>query len=576
MMTSFSHTTQPTIAQAPSSNSNVFGDIFQSLAANPTNASILGIAAVGIILMAVFNGGRKGKLATGRFAGKAEKTAATRRAKKLLKEGKHNAVALYVGSNMSLILPDAERGIEIVGGPGSGKSFSAVDPLIRSGVELGHPIVLFDYKYPKQSQRVAAYAKQLGYEVRVFAPGFEESEVCNLLEFLRSEDDALTARSIATIINKNFKLIAQASEDAFFTPAGEQLAEATLMLAKTTDYPDIAMVQAILSLGDDLPQRVRHAYEEGRLSQWIFSSFNQLISVAKSDRTVASIIGTANILFSRFMKPEILSVFCGESTIPLYLEGKKLLIFGMDREREQAVAPLLAAVLHMVVSHNVSRPTPRRDPLLLFLDECPSLYLPELGNWLNRNREDGLVTILGYQNISQLEKAYGREGSQLIRAGCATKIILNPQHYPSAREFSDFLGEEDIEIRQKSRNTGKNSSTTISHQLQRRALFAPNDFLRLGTGECIYVNPGYASKGQSYVPFRQKIKIPKTDLDRVEASKDEWNVLVKRLKLNASQVVPTRKDLENRYTAADSLLPPPPAPNNSPATLNREKYTSLL
>jgi hypothetical protein len=60
----------------------------------------------------------------------------------------------------------------------------------------------------------------------VLAPGFPESEVCNPIDFLRSESDAEMARQIAAVLNKNFRLMTQSSEDGFFAAADNQLTEA--------------------------------------------------------------------------------------------------------------------------------------------------------------------------------------------------------------------------------------------------------------------------------------------------------------------------------------------------------------
>jgi type IV secretory pathway TraG/TraD family ATPase VirD4 len=107
----------------------------------------------------------------------------------------------------------------------------------------------------------------------------------------------------------------------------------------------------------------------------------------------------------------------GQTTLPLDLDGKQLIVFGLDRNNRDIVAPLLAAILHMIVSRNVSRTTPRKDPLVTVLDELPTLYLPALVNWLNENREDGFCGILGYQNLAQLEQFYGKELARAIFGG---------------------------------------------------------------------------------------------------------------------------------------------------------------
>ncbi|MHC5855266.1 hypothetical protein [Nostoc sp.] len=44
----------------------------------------------------------------------------------------------------------------------------------------------------------------------------------------------------------------------------------------------------------------------------------------------------------------------------------------------------------------------RTCPLVLGIDELPTLYLPALVDWLNQNREDGLISLLGLQNLSML------------------------------------------------------------------------------------------------------------------------------------------------------------------------------
>jgi type IV secretory pathway TraG/TraD family ATPase VirD4 len=128
--------------------------------------------------------------------------------------------------NVKRSSPDAQRGIAVCGGPGSGKTFSVIDPAVRSAINQGFPIILYDFKYPSQTSRIAGYAAENGYNVRVFAPGYPESDVCNPLDFLKEDTDSLMARQMAEVLNKNFSTGgANKSEDPFFTQAGDQLTE---------------------------------------------------------------------------------------------------------------------------------------------------------------------------------------------------------------------------------------------------------------------------------------------------------------------------------------------------------------
>ena len=260
------------------------------------------------------------------------------------------------------------------------------------------------------------------------------------------------------------------------------------------------------------------------MNPWVGVAFGQLLSTAKSEKTVASIVSTAALVFTRFMKAGMLPAFCGESTLPLDMTGKRLLIFGMDRNKRDVVGPLVATVLHMVITRNVTRP--RTDPLVVVLDELPTLYLPNLVQWLNENREDCLCTLIGYQNQTQLEKAYGKELAQAIFGGTASKFMFNPQSAESADMFSRMLGDEEIRYKSKSRNTGSGkSSITRADQERTRRLFAPEQFNRLPQGHCIYINPAYGSRKEGSVPQKLKIKVAPHEIKAQTLSIQCWEQL---------------------------------------------------
>lgn len=281
----------------------------------------------------------------------------------------------------------------------------------------------------------------------MFAPGFPESETCNPLDFLSDSEDAVVAGQFAQVVSRNFdRSGGQASSDKFFEEAGDSLVEGILLVTKAVgeltgqpQYCDLMTAQALLSLSN-LPARLELA-SKSKLKVWTSRPLSQVISVKDSEKTVAGIVGTAQRMFQRFLKRDFIGAFCGETSLPLDLEGKQLIIFGLDRNNRDIVGPLLAAMLHLIVFRNVARTTPRIDPLIVALDELPTLYLPNIVNWLNENREDGFVGLLGFQNLAQLQKSYGRELSRAIIGATGTKFIFNPQDVESAKFFADYLGE---------------------------------------------------------------------------------------------------------------------------------------
>ena len=141
-------------------------------------------ASIGILKL-ISGSNYKGKVATSYWGGSREKSQAARKAKKQIFKPTRNSVGLYVGtppyirtalqkqwytrgliktkptfsqrflsSNSTLYVPDAQRGIAVIGAAGSGKTFSVIDPLIRSAFDQGFPMLLYDFKFPAQTVHV--------------------------------------------------------------------------------------------------------------------------------------------------------------------------------------------------------------------------------------------------------------------------------------------------------------------------------------------------------------------------------------------------------------------------------------
>ncbi|ACK73762.1 transfer complex protein TrsK-like protein (plasmid) [Gloeothece citriformis PCC 7424] len=564
----------------------------------PSGLALLGsVAAFGLLSLIDNGGNKKAKLATSYWGGGGEKRKAAQRARKQLENPKRNSAALYLGmpdevlqklqyqwtidkrfvfckrkpSPKPFYVPDVQRGVSVLGGAGSGKTFSVIDPLIRSALDQGFPTIIYDFKYPAQTSRAVAYALKRGYKIRVFAPGFEESDSCNILSFLKDAEDAVAAGQLAHTITKNCDLGNGGKGDKFFEDAGATLVEGVFLLTKAIaqmrgkQYADLMTSSAILSL-PKLGLRLLHAQQQNKFPIWTMRPLDQIMSVSGSSETESSIVGTAQRTFQKFIKRDYIGAFCGKSTLPLDLDGKTLIIFGLDRNNRDIVGPLLAATLHMVVSRNVSRIEPRKDPLCVFLDELPTIFLPQLQNWFNEAREDGFCGVIAAQNLGQLERIYGKELARIIFGGTACKFLFNPQDPESAKYFSEFLGDVEVKYDSKSRskNTGKHGdggSRSTSDNRQKRPLFEPAQFLKLSTGKAVVINPAYSRGDEDYVPIKQKIRVARCEIQEMEWSVARWPKIRAALKNDRKSNIDDdirRKQFEERLALVNELFPEPP------------------
>ncbi len=108
-----------------------------------------------------------------------------------------------------------------------------------------------------------------------------------------------------------------------------------------------------------------------RLDEWVATSFIQFLSAKDAEKTISGILTTAAGTFSSFIQADLLRAFIGKSDIPTKLEGREIVVFKLDDERRSVVGPLLAAAMHLMIVGNLSHP--RKDPLIISLDELPSL-----------------------------------------------------------------------------------------------------------------------------------------------------------------------------------------------------------
>lgn len=519
-------------------------------------------------------GSNKGKLTSGRFVNNGDKLNANKAALKqieIVKKGKCNPCTLWAGTPQYLIpkypklsstiqtllgslptlwIPYANRGILVIGAPGSGKTFSVIDRLIESAFKQGIPVLLYDKKGDQMKQH-SATATRYGYNVNIFAPGEKYSGTINLLDFMESAQDATMAGEIAQTIISNAPGAKNSKGDSFFQKNGETLAKGLLQLAKNSKYPDIGMVYAIARLPDFI-KRLHYAVyreDEQKLDSWIASTFSTFLASKDAEKTVAGIKATAETTFTSFIQKDLLRSFIGKSTIPIYQNRKQLIVFKLDDRRRSVLTPLIAACIHLVITNNLA--DKRTSPFLVSLDEFPSLYLEKITNYVNEYRSNGGIFTIGIQSLTQLEEAYGDKLSRSIAAGLSTHFLFNPGDIRTAEDYSKKFGEEEILIksRSKGRSMGQHGSRSIniSESLQKKPLLPTDQILRFPQGTCVMTSPAYGNKQEALFPYKLRINIPKKDIKRASESESLWENSIEKQISNRIQ-----KEMDRQGNSGDT------------------------
>lgn len=538
------------------------------------------LLVVAMIALNYLDGSKKGVLARARFGGRRERAAARKLACKQIEAKKLNECALFIGSPKgsqvsevegkkticlnedpnTIYIPFASEHILIMGRPGSGKTYSANDPLVMSAIKQGDTVFYYDFKGhedPAPSSKLVGYAQEHGYKVSILALGEEETCVCNILDFLPNPSDAQKgyqlaeeAYQLASVLNQNLKLDDSSSNSGFFSQAGNLLIQAILMLAKGSRYPDIAMCHKILAL----PNLVKRL-EAANLPQYIKVVFDNFLSSAGSPETASSIATTASLLFSRFMTPQTLATFCGKTTLPLDVDGRHFVVFRMNPKIRNLVGPLVASTIHLMVNRNIFRP--RRTRLVLSGDEISSIDLIMLHDWLNLLRSSGFIGILGAQSFGYFEQTYGKDRLDAIIGGCTTQFVFQLNDQRTAEYYIKQLGEKDVTYKLKSRSRGKDgSNSSNSDNLQTRPLLEIQEIQQFPKGKCIFWSPGYGnSKKEIRIPMLQQINLPEHDRVAMKKSVASWAKIKAKLIRESTARPLSEEELARREIEAQLLLP---------------------
>ncbi len=484
-----------------------------------------------------------------------------------------------LGTPPSLFTPSANLGIKVIGSPGMGKTYGVIDPLLYSAIEQGFPIALYDYKASYKDGKIGeggqmsvigGYAARYGYNIKIFAPGKNYSCTINPLDFIKNDEDFSMARTLAQTFHANIQG-ANSKSDDFFGPSGIELIKASFLMAKNTQYPDIAMAHAILNL-PDLGERLKYAHERGakHYSVWNHKAFGQFLSAAKSEKTVAGILSQAGLTVSEFVQPDTVACILGKTNISLDLKPNEILIFQSDEERKRAINPSIAGIIEVLINKNFSYQ--RTTPLILSLDEYPSLKIDESVHWGNRHRSKGLVMIIGYQSNAQLLDTYGKDKAKTLMSGLKQTFLFNPNDDDTAKEWSSKIGDREIIIKNNSTsfNRGGGRQRSISNQSVLTKIKNLDDIITMPKFSCIYTNSDSEAKyrKRASIPWDiPQVKVSLSDRKKKKISKEIWirevapKIATREIKKRENLTV--NGELVIRDKLAEELFPLPPYSSNS-------------
>ena len=362
------------------------------------------------------------------------------------------------------------RGTWVVGTPGSGKTFSIIEPFIRQHSAKGFAMVVYDYKFPTLAQK-------LYYHYRVNKKAGLTPKDCdfNIINFVNVEYSrrvnpiqlkyisnlaaaSETAETLLESLQKGKKEGGGGSDQFFQTSAVNFLAACIYFFCnyekrpydanghemnydKTID-PETGMIKPTGVVRDTAGNIVEPAYWLGKYSDmphilsFLNESYETIFEVLMTDTEVAPLlgpfrtafdnkameqlegmIGTLRVFTSRLATKESYWIFSKEGDdFDLNVSDPahpSYLLIANDPEMESIIGALNALILNRLVTR-VNTGQGKNVPVSIIVDELPTLYFHKIDRLIGTARSNKVSVTLGFQELPQLESDYGKVGMQKV------------------------------------------------------------------------------------------------------------------------------------------------------------------
>lgn len=314
------------------------------------------------------------------------------------------------------------RGTLLIGTPGSGKSYSVVNPFIRQMIAKGYTMCLYDFKFPDLGQ-IAYYHFLLGKQKgkipnhRFLVVNMDQVEYSKRINPLKRDyiqtlaDASETAEAIVESLQKSEP---SGGSDKFFTQSAVNfLASAIYFVSRHQNgkYSTFAHLLALLN----------RTYEEIFACLSAFPELESLLSPFRSAlekrafEQLEGQVGTLKIFISRLNTKETAWIFSGDDfELRISDPNSPAILVLANSPATQNINSTCYSVIVNRLTRLIN--TKGNLPVAIVADEAPTLYIHRVENLISTARSNKVAVLLGLQELPQLKQLQGKDTATTMTA----------------------------------------------------------------------------------------------------------------------------------------------------------------
>jgi len=379
------------------------------------------------------------------------------------------------------------QGILLVGGPGSGKTYSIVQEIIHQSIQKEYTGFIYDFKYPELTEFThGCLMHHKAKAVQFYTVNFTDPSKSHRINPLHPNNlpISLFANEYAGIILKNLKKEWVGKQD-FWADNAIAYFKSIIWYLKKHEPQYCTLPHALALALLDYPLVLELLSKDQECRTMISSLWTAYKENASAQ--IAGCISSLQNPLDKLNNPNIFWVLTGNE-VPMALNDPNfpsLLCIGNSFSLSDSLNPVISLIASVVMKNCNVRG--RRKSIFL-LDEAPTLYIPNLKDLPNTGRSNLISTIYCCQDFSQMDFQYGKEESKMIRSSLGNQFYGMVNDYETAFQISQIFGKEDYTMGHKNSSTSysnlsePNSSFGISYSSREKEILKPNAALGFKTG----------------------------------------------------------------------------------------------
>jgi hypothetical protein len=380
------------------------------------------------------------------------------------------------------------RGTMVIGTPGSGKSFSIVNPFIRQLIAKEFAVCLYDFKFPDLGQ-IAYYhylqAKQQG-KLKNFAfhvinlDDVERSRRTNpwRADYIRTLADAAeTAEALVEALKKGDR---SGGSDQFFTQSAINFLASCIYFMSRYEGGKYSSFPHVLALLNRSYEEIFNALMSEPELKSLLSPFMTAYKAKAFDQLEGQ-VGTLKIFISRLATKETFWVFSGDD-LNLKISSKEnpgMLVLANDPNTQN-----INSACYSIIINRLTKliNTKGNLPSALIVDEVPTLFVHRIENLIATARSNKVAVLMGLQELPQFNQQYGKDTATTITAVVGT-VLSGSVRNKETLEWLERLFGKSKQIGEGLSIDRNKTSTSLNEKLE--VLIPAGKIASLGSGEMV-------------------------------------------------------------------------------------------